>query len=94
MSLESKVVPASMLPVAPDPTAKLMYGQVHPEETPDLLSNGQEALEKELNKIPIESKTGWLKANKQCLALVNEEHKLLFLRCEVFNAKVSEWCQF
>jgi hypothetical protein len=66
-----------------------IYNQVHPEETPELIAQSQAALHNELAKLPQEKKVGWLQATEKCPELVKEDHTLMFLRCEVFNADVS-----
>ena len=73
-------------------TAQLnLYGQrAQPEETPDFLSKSHAKLLKELDKLDEETKNGWLQAKVKCPNLVGEEHRLMFLRCEVFNEEVSD----
>lgn len=67
-----------------------LYGQIHPVETPELIGHGQAALQDELEKLSSEKKQGWLKAKEKCPDIVNDEqHTLLFLRCEVFNADLA-----
>jgi len=65
------------------------YGQVHPVENADMIQQGLSNLEKELSQIPEEKKKTFLEALEKCPDIVNESHKLMFLRCEVFNADVS-----
>lgn len=69
--------------------ALAIYGQKpQPEETPDFLSKSHAALEKELDKLPDdEKKAGWLKAISKSPELVGKEHRLMFLRCELFDAQ-------
>eukprot|EP00984_Skeletonema_dohrnii_P023423 scaffold12513_cov103-Skeletonema_dohrnii-CCMP3373.AAC.10 len=65
-----------------------IYGQrPQPEETPEFLSAKFAELEDELSKIPAEKKVGWISATEKCPTLVAESHRLMFLRCEVFNVK-------
>lgn len=72
-----------------------IYGQkLQPEETPEFLSKSHEALLEELDKLPDEAKAGWLRAKERCQDLVGEEHRLMFLRCEVFNTEVGDPCSF
>lgn len=66
-----------------------IYNQIHPEETPELISKSQAALYDELEKIPLNKKAGWLQAKEKCPHLTSEDHTLLFLRCEVFNADLA-----
>jgi hypothetical protein len=67
-----------------------LYGQrSQPEETPEFLSKSQESLLEEIDKLPDEKKAGWLMARERCPpTLVGEEHRLMFLRCELFDTKV------
>ena len=67
-----------------------IYGQrSQPEETPDFLSKSHTKLLSELNKLNSDIKAGWIKANEKCPQLVNEEHRLMFLRCELFNEELA-----
>lgn len=66
-----------------------IYNQIHPEETPELIAKGQAALHLELEKLTAEKRAGWMQAKAKCPDLVNGDHTLMFLRCEVFNADVS-----
>jgi len=75
-------------------TAKMaalgIYGQTpQPEETPEFLSKSHAALLTELDKLPSEKKAGWTKAVEKCPNLVGEDHRLMFLRCEVFNEELA-----
>lgn len=67
-----------------------LYGQVHPVETPELLKAALSDLEEELQKLPNESKQGYLQALRNCPEQLDRSTKLKFLRCDVFNAKVSQ----
>lgn len=80
------------MPAAADADAALaIYGQKpQPEETPEFLSKSHAALLEEIEKLPDDLKAGWLQAKEKCPDLVGEDHRLMFLRCEVFNAEVSE----
>mmetsp|Transcript_15258 Transcript_15258/g.33114 ORF Transcript_15258/g.33114 Transcript_15258/m.33114 type:complete len:329 (-) Transcript_15258:90-1076(-) len=67
-----------------------LYSQrPQPEETPEFLSKSQSELLEELDKLPDEKKAGWLKAKEKCPTLVGEVHRLMFLRCELFNAELA-----
>ena len=66
-----------------------MYGHVHPNETPELVSSSLEALELELQKIPAELRVGHDIAAERCPELLSTKFKIMFLRCEVFNTDVS-----
>lgn len=63
-----------------------LYGQTHPHETSALIADKLLSLEKELLKIPPKEKEAFLRAQKECPDLIDNEHQLRFLRCEVFNA--------
>lgn len=65
-----------------------VYGQVHPIETPELLKERLEDLDEELCRVT--SRGGWLQAMSKCPQIVDDKFKLQFLRCELFNVKVSE----
>lgn len=66
-----------------------VYNQIHPDETPDLISKSQTELHEEVEKLSDTTKAGWLQAKEKCPHLVGDDHTLMFLRCEVFNASVS-----
>ena len=68
-----------------------LYGQrSQPEETPDFLSTSHQSLLVEIDKLPDETKAGWWMAQERCHpTMVGEEHRLMFLRCELFDVKVS-----
>lgn len=66
-----------------------MYGQTHPEETPEVISDGLKKLEEEIEKLKAEEKVDLNRAMERCPDLVNEKEKLKFLRCEVFNANLA-----
>ena len=67
-----------------------VYGQLHPLETEDLVYQKRKEFEDELAKIPHGQKKCLLQAQEKCPQLLNDDFKLKFLRCEVFNADVSE----
>lgn len=69
-----------------------LYGQrPQPDETPEFLSKMHSSLLEEIDKLPKEKKAGWFSAQAKCHpSLVGEEHRLMFLRCELFNVEVRE----
>lgn len=67
-----------------------MYGQIHPDETPEMIATGLSELRIELSKIPNKESEAYQRASRICPDVMNESHKLMFLRCEVFNADVSK----
>jgi len=78
-----------------------LYGQTIPVETPDLLSTKFQELENELDRIPESDKKDYLRALQKCPHLFstndnndnkndsNNAFKLMFLRCEIFNADLA-----
>ena len=71
-------------------TAPSSYGQKHPVETEQKVSDALQQLKDEIDGMPEETKENWLKAKKRCTPkLVDDRHLLLFLRCEVFNVDLA-----
>lgn len=68
-----------------------VYGQVHPEETDDLISKCLRDFDDAVNIIPDKKKRCVMEAEKQCPDLLTSSFKLMFLRCEVFQVDVSSW---
>jgi hypothetical protein len=67
-----------------------MYGQRHPVENPDLIAAKLGELEEELSQLSDEDSQGWTQAKAKCSPdLINDDFKLMFLRCEVFNADLA-----
>jgi hypothetical protein len=66
-----------------------IYGQVHPVETPELIAQKQLEFETEIEKLAADTKHNLLQAQKQCPELLTHDFKLMFLRCEVFNADLA-----
>jgi hypothetical protein len=67
-----------------------LYQQEHPIESEDLILAKLDELEAELAKIADKDKATYLQALEKCPQLVSNKEKLQFLRCEVFNADVSD----
>lgn len=64
------------------------YGQVHSIETPELITAALDAIDEELSHISDPEKESYLLAVQNCPDIVlSKEHRLLFLRCEVFRVK-------
>jgi len=68
-----------------DEPVKDEYGQIHQRETPKFISLSLSNLDKKLQKIPDGKKEAWALAQNRCPDLVGDSHKLMFLRCEVFD---------
>ena len=60
-----------------------------PNETPTLIEESLAQFESILDAIDINKKHAYLIAKDKCPHLCNNESKLVFLRCEVFNVKNS-----
>ena len=66
------------------------YGQKHPVETEESVSDALKRLKEEIDGISDETKANWLKAQERCAPkLVDDRHLLLFLRCEVFHVDLA-----
>ena len=68
-----------------------VYGQRHPIETSSLIETKLKEFEDELfNKLPEEKTVSIKMANEKCPPnYIDDDFKLMFLRCEVFNVDVS-----
>jgi hypothetical protein len=66
-----------------------IYGQVHLNETPELIAQKQAEFETEIEKLAAHTKENLRQAEERCPELLTHNFKLMFLRCEVFNADVS-----
>lgn len=65
-----------------------IYGQSHPEETRELIEEKLVAFNTALEKIPKAEKENVCEAEVKCPELLDNDFKLIFLRCEVFDAEV------
>jgi hypothetical protein len=83
---------------APDATkGQVSDGQLHPNETPELIAQKMIEMESEIEKLQLaavdtNAKQNCLQlkeAQERCPELLTDDFKLMFLRCEVFNANVS-----
>lgn len=68
-----------------------MYKQEHPIESDELIEAKLKELELELEKLSVPIKASYLQAVEKSPKLVSRKEKLQFLRCEVFNADVSNF---
>jgi hypothetical protein len=66
-----------------------IYWQLHPNETPELIAGKHKEFETEIGKLPADAKKNLNQAQERCPELLTDDFKLMFLRCEVFNAGVS-----
>lgn len=65
------------------------YGQVHPDETPQLIKAKLMDLAVELEKMPEDKKVAFEQAKVKCPDQLTDDFNLMFLRSEVFNVDVS-----
>jgi len=67
-----------------------------PEETPALIEEKISEFDKTLAKIDPKKKIGCTLAQEKCPGLCEEDFKLVFLRCEVFQVKlaVDRWIKY
>jgi CRAL/TRIO domain len=68
-------------------TAPDVYGQVHPIESDELVQRKLQELETHLAEIA--QKPAYVEAQTKCPQLLSNDFKLVFLRCEQFNAKLA-----
>jgi hypothetical protein len=69
-----------------------IYGQLHPQETLELIQQKLVEMASEIDKMETltdHTKQNWQQAQERCPNLLTDEFKLMFLRCEVFNSNVS-----
>jgi hypothetical protein len=62
------------------------YGQVHPVESCQLIATKILEMEKEVTKMSTSMKGCLLQAQQRCPELLTNDFKLMFLRCELFDA--------
>ena len=67
-----------------------IYGQCHPIESSSLIETKLKEFEAELVKLPEEKTISLKMADEKCPPnYIDDDFKLMFLRCEVFNVDVS-----
>jgi hypothetical protein len=81
----TSIVVASMSSTASKPD---IYGQLHPNETPYLISQQLIAFQEEIERLPAETKVALQQAQSNCPELLTDEFHVMFLRSEVYNADV------
>ena len=87
----SELASASTPPPGVEVTEPDEYGQVHPHETPELIQSKLKEFEEELAKIDDETRASADQAKAKCAdGMLTDDFKLMFLRCEIFNADVSD----
>mmetsp|Transcript_3928 Transcript_3928/g.5295 ORF Transcript_3928/g.5295 Transcript_3928/m.5295 type:complete len:294 (-) Transcript_3928:389-1270(-) len=85
MTATPHVTPPELVRLEPD-----QYGQKHPVENEKIIAQGLALLEEEIAKLPEEKKEGIRQAEERYPELAkSDEHKLMFLRCEQFNADLA-----
>jgi hypothetical protein len=66
-----------------------VYGQLHPVETPELMQSKLEEFQHQFDQLPIEERQWAQQATETNPNLTTPDFKLMFLRCEVFNADLA-----
>jgi hypothetical protein len=66
-----------------------IYGQCHPMETEELIQTKLKEFEAVLLTLPTTQTASLAMAQAKCPELLDTDFKVMFLRCEVFNVKVS-----
>jgi len=80
----------NVTPLQTEKTKPDMYGQRHIHETLELISKKLSLLEQYVAELSHEESAGIQQAEKRCPTIVrSDEHRLVFLRSEMFNARVS-----
>ena len=79
----------SRLPPGVDFTEIDLYGQRHPIENEELIGTKLKEFDSEVEKLPNDEKPCLMEAQSKCPDLLIDDFKLMFLRCEIFNADVS-----
>lgn len=65
-----------------------IYGQQHPIESDELIERSIAQFDENVAHLSEKKRTSVSRAEDECPELLTNDLKLMFLRCEVFNAEV------
>ena len=66
-----------------------VYGQVHPEETDEMITEKLQAFDAQVEQLPEDTRASLFQAQEKCPDQLTKEFKLMFLRSEVFNVDLA-----
>ena len=90
LTIESDVSGTDSAPaVIEDEADPDLYGQIHTVENDELIQKSLHSFDALLAVVPDKKKHSVLQAQVKCPEILTDSFKLMFLRCECYNAEVS-----